>query len=73
MEQTLYWKKKDGTRINLRDMTEDHIISTMNMIKKTHSKQPLRFDLLDWLSAFQNELDLRNETPVSDYQNYLSE
>jgi len=43
------WTKRDGTKINLSEMTESHIINCMNIVGEDDG----------WHGRFQRELDRR--------------
>lgn len=45
------WTMRDGTEIEIKDMTERHIRNCMRMVGKD----------TEWYEVFQNELNKRNE------------
>ena len=50
------WTTRDGRRIHITDMSEDHIKNTINYIRRNDSVDIM----LPWVVAFQNELIRRN-------------
>jgi hypothetical protein len=53
------WKRRDGTLINLSDMSQEHIESTMKILRRKSVAFPFMTEPLLWLESFQNELDSR--------------
>jgi hypothetical protein len=56
---TKLWKKRDGTLIKLSDMSQEHIESTMTILRRKSVAFPFMREPLLWLESFQNELDSR--------------
>ena len=51
------WTTRDGKRIRIIDMSEDHIKNTINYIRKNDSTDMM----LPWVTVFQNELKRRHD------------
>lgn len=48
------WRQKDGTRIQVRDMTRNHILNTIAMLQRNGG-----FRSNSWISRFEKELEDR--------------
>lgn len=48
------WEQRDGTKIDVRDMTRNHILNTIAMLKRNGG---FRSD--SWISRFEKELEDR--------------
>lgn len=46
------WTAKDGTKIPVKDMTDNHIQNTINLIKRKDKRDYY----LPWLKVFEDEL-----------------
>lgn len=72
MKKYTTWKKKDGTVINISDMSENHIKSCMNMLERILTMRPFFNKNIDravsQLFSFQEELKKRKIDSLEEFQ-----
>ena len=68
----VYWETKKGILINIRDMSDTHIVNCIRLIKKSiKEKNPWRVDALPYLKAELHRRDILrrdNEEPILIYK-----